>query len=1224
MRQRLLSGTALGFVLALSAGRVAPVQADCTPAATNGPDDITCAAPYGDPYVFDSAGGDDTLTFTPVLDIATTGSASLYTSSGSDTVILTDGSDFGISGDASLMLGPGEDTLKLSSSSDIAAGSGQSVVLGENGDDLIWISNIGVVGGDGPATLAGGSGNDTVYSSDVVSFGLNPLGDATLLGNSGADLFSFHATSFADAGQATADGGGGADRFVFDSGSTLAARTGSSALLLGGGGGDTLTLDGGAFAHAGAARFDGGQGNDFILAQQSVAFAAATGSQAVILGGSGADSLLLTSGSRFADEGTATLFGGTGGDLMALSGDSDVAFATGASALIAGDGGDDTLWLNVRSDLGQSGQVTVEGGSGNDSLFMKSSSDVAEGSSSQATLFGGGGNDRYDFSDFSYLAASGQATAFGGSGLDLFAFHDDAGAAAGISGQASLYGDGASDTLFLDGGKFGIAGQALFDGGGSNDTVAATGAGDLAFGGTALVFGGDGDDLVTFSGSNAEVAAGSGSQASLFGGSGIDRYVFAGGAALGHDGSASIAGGIGGDLFSFSGGAAAARNGAGQAALFGEAGNDTLALTGGAFFGQFGDASFDGGDGDDLMLFTGAAHLAEAAGSSALLTGGSGEDLARFEGGAIFGLVGAATLYGGSGTDTLSFADATLDLSGGALVGGGDGDDTLALTDQTAIGAGNLLDGGAGSDLLRLGGTGSGSFGAALAGALTGVERLDKEDSGTWLMQSGYSFAGSGTIGGGALRLQGVTVDFGGGLQVLAGGRLQGSGSVGGTVGNLGSIAPGDPTGDVTGTLTLDGDFAGGGLLALDVDFGGDSDLLRVTGAVSGATTIRFASLTGLGGTGQQLLVEVGTAGGSGAPGAFTLEDGPIVTPLYTYDLVLGGDGNWYLEGTQHWDQGEFPIAAAATLQAWHVGVGRLHQRLTEATRLMDRGPPQNAALGAGDAQEAVRAQVTEQPLGAWVQVTGESRDVAAGTGRPFTQDSTQIMGGFDLGGRGVLAEGDLLLAGAFGHVLSSKADVGDSASEYDLEGGGGGLYAAWRLGGFDLSAIVKLDSVTIDQSTPSVVFQTEYDALALGGSLAAGWRFDLSGAWLRPAGELAFVHAWVDSFDDPAGDKVVYDDGDSLTGRLKLQGGIRFAWMGASFEPYAELGVAHEFLGDSSATVNAISERIDLGGTSFEAGGGLVVRDIADHLSLSLDADYATGESGKAVSLAVSLRFAW
>ena len=121
-------------------------------------------------------------------------------------------------------------------------------------------------------------------------------------------------------------------------------------------------------------------------------------------------------------------------------------------------------------------------------------------------------------------------------------------------------------------------------------------------------------------------------------------------------------------------------------------------------------------------------------------------------------------------------------------------------------------------------------------------------------------------------------------------------------------------------TLTLTGDFTGGGFLSLDTvadDGTGGSDLFVIEGDIIGGTTmLDIANVGGAGGqtTGDGILV-VQVAGNSPADG-FSMT--PFMVGAYEYELVQVGS-NWYLQSQ---DQGSLlPAIAIPTMGQWSMGL---------------------------------------------------------------------------------------------------------------------------------------------------------------------------------------------------------------------------------------------------------------------------------------------------------------
>jgi fibronectin-binding autotransporter adhesin len=124
-----------------------------------------------------------------------------------------------------------------------------------------------------------------------------------------------------------------------------------------------------------------------------------------------------------------------------------------------------------------------------------------------------------------------------------------------------------------------------------------------------------------------------------------------------------------------------------------------------------------------------------------------------------------------------------------------------------------------------------------------------KKGAGTWtLANANNDYTGTTTIEGGTLSVTGACTG-GGAFNVLADGRLSGTGSISSTVSLSGAVAPGSSA----GTLTVGGLTLVGGTLEYQLDAvsqlvgGGINDLTVVTGALdlSGGATLDVAVLNG-------------------------------------------------------------------------------------------------------------------------------------------------------------------------------------------------------------------------------------------------------------------------------------------------------------------------------------------------------------------------------------------
>jgi len=485
-------------------------------------------------------------------------------------------------------------------------------------------------------------------------------GDDTLEGESGSDVLS------GGEGDDVLMGGAGADR--------LAGGPGADWLDGGDGDGDTLLADGGDDT------LDGGAGTDLIEAAGDVDFTL-TDVSLVGLGNdvlTGVEEVRITAGAsaNLLDatlfSGQATLIGAGGEDTLRGGSGADVLIGNAGKDTLEGGGGDDRL-------LGGRDADRLDGGVGNDFLKGQGGSlDSLIGGSGDDTLDGGPGND--------WVIADGGvdwvlgATVLTGDGPDvLFSIErgeltgDDLANridASGFGGNVTIYGGGGDDTLL------GGSGIDLLNGNAGNDSLVAGDGDDRVFGGGGndWLDGGGGGDRIRGHGGDFDTLVGGPGDDQLNGGSGSGDRVY-----QSHDGNLVL---VDGEL-----------RGVGTDRL---ASIDIVELVGGAgddFFNAAaysGDVILRGGGGNDTLLGGAGADL---------LVGNSGDDLLDGAAGAdrIFGGSGADQLFGGAGNDLLRGQ-----AGDGDRLTGGDGNDTLrggAGDDHLEGLAGDdLLDGGGGVD----------------------------------------------------------------------------------------------------------------------------------------------------------------------------------------------------------------------------------------------------------------------------------------------------------------------------------------------------------------------------------------------------------------------------------------------------------------------------------------------------------------------------------------------
>jgi Ca2+-binding RTX toxin-like protein len=434
--------------------------------------------------------GDDTL-------VGHGGSDTLMGDGGNDTILGGAGTDElwggagrdklnGQAGDDVLIGGDGDDTL--------SGGGGADLLSGDAGDD--WLQGQGssldrLSGGPGNDTLDGGSGYDHLFETADVDFTVTDttlvgVGSDTLINIQLARLFGGSSDNTIDAsafsgraflnglgGHDTLTGGPGFDRLFGGSGRDLITG-GDADDVLRGQGGNNDTLIGGA----GDDKLNGGIGHDSLVGSAGNDQLTGESGDDTLDGGEGADRLLERANvdMTLTDE---SLTGGLGTDgltsietayLKGGNGDNRLdAGAFSGDVTLIGVGGNDTL-------MGGSGRDLVNGRSGNDSLLGGAGDDTLKGLRDNDTLNGGPGNDWLDggTQNDALSGWTGDDYLFGRSGDDILV---------GGEGHDSLYGatdndilqgdDGKSDTVhardddYLDAGD----GTDTVRGGGGSDTM---------------------------------------------------------------------------------------------------------------------------------------------------------------------------------------------------------------------------------------------------------------------------------------------------------------------------------------------------------------------------------------------------------------------------------------------------------------------------------------------------------------------------------------------------------------------------------------------------------------------------------------------------------------------------------------------------------------------------------------------------------------------------------
>lgn len=628
-------------------------------------------------------------------------------------------------------------------------------------------------------------------------------------------------------GGAAANGGAGADargqegKRGGDAGATPGAdgeagEAGAARLAAGGGGGGAHGIFGGSIEILATDNFKGGNGGAGGLTTGNPDGVGAGG------GGSGGYGAQINTGEA-SNAGTAQGgnggiggdvtgsrgYGGAGGDGGAGIGLSDGVsiINKGAGTAIGGNGGN--------GGDAQSG-LNLGGNGGNGGAGILGGDDVVIVNQDNATAQGGAGGSASQASTADEWAANGNGGygIFAGNGAHI-TNQDDGVIAGGIGGSAGnlVSGDGGAGIGTFDTVTIINKDAASIVGG-----AGAAAAGNLAGnGGAGVVASGLLDNSATISGGRGGMSAGP--SLGGVGGAGVD------GTALTILNSGAISGGDGAS------GPGANSSGLGGVGVMG---SDLTITNSGTISGGRGGDSTSPLSGDALggAGITGSALTITNSGT---ITGGDGGSRlapnpdSGLGGSGVAGsdltVINSGTISGGAGSQGIGTA---IEFTGGV--------NRLELRTGYAFNGAIIANGT--QDTLALGGATDNTFDASqlvTGQSFEGFEQLEKTGANTWTLEGdGGGFAGQTNVVEGTLSVNGT---LGGTLDVLDGGRLGGTGTLGAGAGSLVTIANGGrlAPGNSIGTLKVDGDlvFDAGSIFEAEINPALDSDLVDVSGLVT-------------------------------------------------------------------------------------------------------------------------------------------------------------------------------------------------------------------------------------------------------------------------------------------------------------------------------------------------------------------------------------------------------
>ncbi|RYY93906.1 MAG: autotransporter outer membrane beta-barrel domain-containing protein, partial [Comamonadaceae bacterium] len=567
----------------------------------------------------------------------------------------------------------------------------------------------------------------------------------------------------------------------------------------------------------------------------------------------------------------------------------------------------------------------------------------------------------------------------------------------------------------------------------------------------------------------------------------------------------------------------------------------------------------------DATLRLGAGNF------SGVISNGSYADFISSQGGPI--LAGKIEKYG-PGTLTLSGANT---YTGGTSLKGG----TLAVGNDSALGTGGLAmddgttlafaaDGLTIANPITMTGTNDPSFDtgantATLTGGIAGAADLTKTGTGTLVLAAANNtYSGSTTVAQGTLRAGAVNAFAPASAVTVASGATLDTGGFNQTVAGLANAGTVSLLGSSAGsTLTVNGNYVGnGGLLRLGTVLGDSasaSDRLVIDGSASGSTAVQVINLAGLGGQTTGDGIQIVSAAGGIAGGAFSLA-GTVAAGAYDYRLNTTDTGA-FLSSTS-------PVAPATPTTPAGPGIVRyraevpLFAALPEQLRQADLAMLGNMHQRMGD--DGVAGSSTASPeqghRQAWGRVITVDRDIRqSGTVSPSSQGR---LNGFQVGTdlfatpnfkAGIYVgqlDGEMSVSGFARGVQGYAVGSNDLRSQYL------GAYATWKNdSGLYVDGVLQGGRHRTSVN-PAASFESSGKGSSLLASIEAGQAFQIAPNWtIEP--QLQLVHQRL-SLDDAniVGARVQQDSHNGWTVRAGVRVKGQIDTGAGSLQPYARVNV--------------------------------------------------------------------
>ena len=270
--------------------------------------------------------------------------------------------------------------------------------------------------------------------------------------------------------------------------------------------------------------------------------------------------------------------------------------------------------------------------------------------------------------------------------------------------------------------------------------------------------------------------------------------------------------------------------------------------------------------------------------------------------------------------------------------------------------------------------------------------------------------------------------------------------------------------GNTTDSLTLPGNFVGGGKIAVDASATA-SDLLTINGGVSGVTVVNVAYQTGSGTISPDGLPVIDTSGGASTADSFVLEGGAIFDGLLKYGLLRRTDGVWTLVGSVTQQAGTLLGYTSSATFAWNATGTAWNDYITAFNSGGTGAGLIDNSLYVSRFQSEGPVNGRQQAGGTWFKMLGGS--TLGSTGLATSGFSQLQMSGYQAGADyNLLADnGDAskrLVAGVTFGASSFRDDKVYSPTASSPNAANAGIYAAYSDGLYDASFLAKVDRMNL------------------------------------------------------------------------------------------------------------------------------------------------------------------